>query len=215
MKRFSWLLAPWRAVRALPVEEAALLGIVLLVAFLVRLWGAYFGLPHVYHPDEGFEVYRALRLGMGGFDFERVAKGGYYFLLFAEYGVYFVLLFVTGANSSVQGFAEHFVADPGAFWRIGRTTTVFLGTFTVGLVWWQGRRMGSSRAGLLAALFLALSFRHVVDSHYVTVDVPMTLFAFWAIAMIVEDVSGRGRLRTWPFALVAASAASFAFSRPI
>ena len=195
-----------RAVASVPREELALLGVVLFVALFVRLWGAFFGLPHVYHPDEGFEVYRALRLGMGGFDFERVPKGGYYFLLFAEYGFYLLGLMITGAVSSVGELAQRFVADPSAFWKIGRVTTALLGTATVFLVWWQGRRMGSSRGGLLGAFFLALSFRHVVDSHYITVDVPMALFAFWTIVMVVEDVAGRSRLKALPFALVSAFA---------
>jgi hypothetical protein len=66
--------------------------------------------------------------------------------------------------------------------------------------------MGSTRAGLIGAAFLAFSFQHVADSHYVTVDVPMTLFAFWAIILVVEDLSGRSRLRVWPFAPIAAYA---------
>jgi hypothetical protein len=192
----------------LPIRpaEAALLSAVLGLALVLRVWGNAFGLPHVYHPDEGFEVYRALRLAMGGFDFDRVAKGGFYFLLFLEYGVYFVLRFVTGAVGGVGDFAREFAADPTAFWLIGRTTNGVLGAATAFLVWWQARRMGSSRAGLLGALFLAVSFRHVVDSHYATVDIPMTLFAFWAVVMVVEDLSGRSRLSWWKYGLVAAFA---------
>ena len=188
-------------------DELLLLAGVLLVAAGLRLWGIFFGLPHVYHPDEGFEVYRALRLGTGSFDFDRIAKGGYYFLLFAEYAVYFLGLFVTGAVTGAAEFAERFAQDPSPFWRIGRVTTALLGTATVFLVWFQAKRMGSGRAGLLAAWFLALSFRHVVDSHFITVDVPMTLFAFLAVVLVVEDVSGRRRLRLWEFALVSAFAA--------
>ena len=186
--------------------EAAFLAVILAVAFGLRYWGSGFGLPHVYHPDEGFEIYRALRLGMGGFDFERVAKGGYYFILFFEYGVYFVLSFVTGSIGGVGDFAREFATDPSAFWRIARTTTAFLGAATAFLVWWQTRRMGSGRAGLLGAAFVAVSYRHVIDSHYATVDVPMALFAFWSTVMMVEDVSGRSRMSWWKFALVAAFA---------
>ncbi|MEZ5065341.1 MAG: glycosyltransferase family 39 protein [bacterium] len=187
-------------------NEWAGLILVLLVAAILRFWATSFGLPYIYHPDEGFEVYRALRLAMGGFDFERVAKGGYYFLLCLEFGIYFVLRFVTGGVSGVNDFALQFAADPSALWSIGRRTTALLGTFTVFLVWWQARRMGSSRAGLWGALFLAVSFRHVVDSHYVTVDIPMTLFAFWSVILVVEDVAGRSRLSWWKYALIAAFA---------
>jgi hypothetical protein len=187
-------------------SEVAAWTLVLGVALGLRLWGTDFGLPHVYHPDEGFEVYRALRLGMGGYDFERVAKGGYYLLLFAEYAVYFVFQLATGAIASVGDFARGFIADPAPFWRIGRTTTALLGTATVLLVGLHARRSAGVLAGLLAAWFLATSFQHVVDSHTITVDVPMTLFAFAAIVMIVEDACGRSRLRSVPFAVLAAYA---------
>ena len=187
-------------------NELALLAGVLAAAFGLRIWGAYFGLPHVYNADEGFEVYRAVRLGMGGLDFERVGKGGYYFLLFAEYAVYFVGLLVTGAVSGVGDFALRFVENPSGFWKIGRTTTAVLGTATVFLVWRHTRSLRGTRAALLAAWFLALSARHVFESHYISVDVPMTLFTFWAITMIVEDVEGHRRLRPWLFAFVAAYA---------
>ncbi|NNE44572.1 MAG: phospholipid carrier-dependent glycosyltransferase [Gemmatimonadetes bacterium] len=178
----------------------------LVVALGLRLWGSWFGLPHVFHADEGFEVYRAVRLGMGGFDFDRVAKGGYYYLLFLEYGFYFVWLFVTGAISGVSDFAARFVSDPSGFWKIGRATTAVLGTATVAAVWWQGRRIGGARVGWLAAAFLAVSVQHVVNSHYVSVDVPMTLWTFLAILLVVEDTCGRARLRPWWFAAIAAYA---------
>jgi hypothetical protein len=195
----------WPRLRISRTELAVFAG-VLAVAFGVRLAGLTFGLPHVYHPDEGFEVYRAVRLGMGGFDFTRVAKGGYYFLLFAEYGLYFLKLLITGKVHGASDFALHFITSPESFWKIGRFTTALLGTLTVLVVWFQGRRIAGSRAGLLGAWFLALSFRHVIDSHYITVDVPMALFTFLAIVMIVEDVSLRSRLNPWLFALVAAYA---------
>jgi hypothetical protein len=53
---------------------------------------------------------------------------------------------------------------------------------------------------------LAISYRHVVDSHYVTVDIPMTFAAFLSIFLVVEDVAGRSRLREIPWAFVAAFA---------
>jgi len=188
-------------------SEVVILGVVLLAALALRTWGGFFGLPHVYHPDEGFEVYRAVRLGTGGFDLERTGKGGYYFLLFLEYGIYFLGQLVTGAVSGAEEFTRSFAQNPTPFWKIGRVTTAVLGTLTVALVWWQGRRMGSARAGLLGAAFLAFSFQHVSDSHFVTVDVPMTLFAFWAVVLVVEDLSGRSPLRVRTFAPVAAYAA--------
>lgn len=188
-----------------PMPWYALLG-VLAVALGLRLWGVYFGLPHVYHPDEGFEVYRALRLGMGGYDFDRVAKGGYYLLLFVEFCFLFVFKFVTGAVAGVSDFARYFLEHPESFWKIGRVSTALLGTATVALLAWQGNQLQGARMGLLAAWFLATSFQHVVDSHTITVDVPMTILTLGSIVLVVEDVCGRARLKPVLFALLAAYA---------
>ncbi|MDP7031605.1 MAG: glycosyltransferase family 39 protein [Gemmatimonadota bacterium] len=175
----------------------------LCVGLVMRLWGDSFGLPHIFHSDEAFEVHRALRLAKGGFDIERWAKGGLYMLLCVEYGVYFLVQRVQGAVNSVDAFAMEFAKDPTVFWKIGRVTVAFLGTWTIWKVWRHGRRLAGVGAGLYAAWFLAFSFRHVVESHTVTVDVPMALFTFWAVAMIVEEACGVRRLRGWAFALVA------------
>jgi hypothetical protein len=99
-----------------------------------------------------------------------------------------------------------FVRDPSPFWKIGRVTTAILGTITVALVWLQARRIGGKAAALFAALFLAASFQHIVDSHTITVDIPMTLFTFWAVFMIAEDAAGRRKLNPFLFAFVAAFA---------
>ena len=103
-----------RRLSGIPRGELTLLGVILFVALLMRLWGGSFGLPHIYHSDEGFEVYRALRLGTGEMDVDRIAKGGYYLLLFAEYLVYFVWMFITRAVTGLEDFASSFVRDPSA-----------------------------------------------------------------------------------------------------
>jgi len=78
----------------------AVLLLILLLGFVIREWGITFGLPHIYHLDEHFEVYRALRLGMGDWEYSVFggrAKSGYYYLLFAEYAIYYFFLLSTGA----------------------------------------------------------------------------------------------------------------------
>ncbi|HKY38903.1 MAG TPA: glycosyltransferase family 39 protein, partial [Polyangiaceae bacterium] len=51
---------------------------------------------------------------------------------------------------------------------------------------WIVKQLLGVRAALLAALFLALSYLHVRDSHFGTVDVPLTFVATLALAMIVR-----------------------------
>ena len=150
------------------------LGLILVTAFILRIWGIDFGLPHIYHTDEWFEVKRALKLGSGVFDFERIAKGGYYYLLFFEYGIYFVALKLLGVIKSGDGFLFKFFQDPTNIWLIGRVTTAIIGTLNCYFLYLIGKHAYSKVVGLLAALFLAIHLIHVQSSHYITVDVPLT-----------------------------------------
>ena len=168
--------------------------VILAIAFVLRGWGIWFGLPYLYHDDEGREVIRALQLGAGSFDYQRTAKGGCFYLLFFEYGIYFAILKLIGAVQSTIDFAYSFIRNPSTLYLIGRVTTALIGTFNVFLVYLVGKQVYSSRVGVFAALFLAFNFLHAQSSHYITVDVPMTCLAtltLWYAIRIVQT----GRLR--------------------
>ncbi len=173
--------------------STAVLVAILLVAFGLRVWGAPFGLPFVYHPDEGFEVNRALQLGTGEFDFNffRMVKGGYFYLLFVEFGFLFVIMKILGFVSSTTDFAMWFIRDPSIFYIVGRVTTGVIGTIAVYLLCRIGTRIHSSRVGLIAAALMAVNVLQVVHSHYITVDIPLTCLCLAGLLFIVRvDESG-------------------------
>jgi hypothetical protein len=152
----------------------------------MRLWGIDFGLPHIYHTDEWFEVKRSLKLGAGIFDFARVEKGGYFYLLYFEYGIYYMLLKVLGVVQSTDDFLLRYFQDPSEIWLIGRVTTAIIGTLNCYVLYVLGKRAHSENAGLVAAALLAIHPIHVAHSHVITVDVPLTtlitlcfLIMFW------------------------------------
>ena len=87
---------------------------ILLLAFMLRIWGIGFGLPYIYSTDEWFEVKRALKLGAGLFEFERTGKGGYFYLLFIEYGIYYLILKLFGLMK--QCFIKPRVHSRLRFW---------------------------------------------------------------------------------------------------
>ena len=152
-----------------------LLALILATAFGLRIWGIWFGLPFSYRADEYHEVFRALELGSGGFNLERTGKGGYFYVLFVEYGFLFVVLKLAGIVDSAQDFARYFARDMSLFYLLGRATTAVIGTLAVFLAYRLGTRAYSQAAGALAALFLAVDFLSVEHSHFVTVDMPMTV----------------------------------------
>ena len=180
--------------------------VVLTIALGLRVWGIWFGLPYIFHNDEGLEVLRALQLGSGEFDFERIGKGGYFYILFVEYGFFFVLLKIFGIVSSADDFALIFVRDPSAFFLIGRATTAVVGAITVFLVYRIGRFAYSTHAAVLAAGFLTVNVLHAKLSHFITVDVPMTCLATGALYFAIK-ISNDGRSRDYRCAALMAALA--------
>lgn len=187
-------------------NTGGVLVLILLVAAVVRLWGAGYGLPQLYHSDEGFEVRRALMLGAGQFDSTRAFKGGLYLLLFPEYAAYFLFLRGVGAIHSTHDFLVRYFADPTGFWLIGRLTVALIGVANVYLVYRLGRRLRDRPTGLLAALFLAFAYEHVWSSHFITVDVLMVTLetlVFLQVVAIARAGAMRGYLLAGLFASLA------------
>ncbi len=174
-------------------EMLCLLGITL-IAFALRVWNIGYDLPRIYRGIEYIEVMRALELGMGQFNFNRIAKGGLFYLLFFEYGIFFVVLWFLGVVASPQDFAAYFMKDLTPFWIIGRMTSVLMGTASVVLVYLLGKKLFDAKVGLLAALFFALNPIHIEFSHYICVDIPMIMMSIAALYMMAF-VSSDGTLK--------------------
>jgi len=154
---------------AIPILLCAVLGI----AFLFRVWGINFGLPDLFKTDEFAEVHRALKLGVGEYDFERTGKGGYFYLLFVLYGIYYVMLLLTDQISGKEDFLIRYFQDPSQLWLIGRFSSAVIGTLSVYLTYVLGRKLYGAKVGILAGVFLTVSTIHVARSNYIAVDVPL------------------------------------------
>ena len=153
----------------------AILLLLLSVSLSIRLWGISFGLPGIDHGDESEVVNHAVRFGSGDFNPHRFQYGSLFqYILFIFYGCYFLGGYALGGFSSVHQFAIYFVKDPTDFYLIARTVSAVLGTATVLITYFIGENVKSGEVGIGAALLLAVSYEHVVRSHYGTVDVALT-----------------------------------------
>lgn len=179
----------------LPDERTVriLLGAIVLLAAALRIWGIEYGLPHpLARPDEERIADKALRmlsdrtLGPGEFVYPSLQK---YFCA-AALEVHFVLLRLSGRCSSMAAFIEWVTAvHPRLYYRTCRLISVLTGVATVPLVFALGRRLsGQRRVGLAAALFVAVCYLHVRDSHFATVDVTMTFFTTLCLFLALEAV---------------------------
>src|SRR3989442_3264397 len=88
----------------------------------------------------------------------------------------------------------HWLADMVAMWPINgtpfflmpRALSAVLETATVLIVYRIGRRLSGETTGVVAALFMALAFLHVRDSHFATTDVAMTFLLMLSISLLID-----------------------------
>ena len=188
--------------------------IIMALAAVVRFWGLDFGLPHTFvRPDESRAVNMAVKFGQG--DLEPpffIWPTLYPYLLSIVYGIYFVIGRATGIYGSVHDFAVEFATDPTIFYLLDRALSAVFGTLTVLVVFRIGERLGGRRTALMAALFLALAFLHVRDSHFGVTDVTMIFFIMTSTLYILK-AGDTGKLRHYVLAgLLGGAAASTKYS---
>jgi len=174
-------------------------------AFLLRAWGARFGLPeYVYHPDEHAIVDRAAAILRTGdysphwFNY----PSAYVYLQALSYIPYFLI-------SAARGFGNT-IPDPApyGFYLAGRLMTAFVGALAVPVVYALGARLFGRITGLLASALFAFCLLHVVHSHYVTTDVPAAFFVTLSLlfcGVVLRNAEARYTLLAGLFAGLAAS----------
>jgi len=189
-----------RRPRWLRMPGGAALGWILLGALALRLWSIKHGLPFVYSVDEEQHfVPHAVHMIGGGLNphyFENPPALTY--LLAAV----FKLRFHAGFPFGSSGLARAFKHDPTAVFTTARVVVALLGTLSVGLIYWAGRRFYDRRVGLLAAILMACAFLPVFYAKQALNDavtlLPLTV-------ALVGCLGVYERARTWEWALAGAA----------
>ena len=154
-------------------------------------------LPYLYTPGESIVVRQALAYGNGTLKpYSFVYPPLYSYLLFIIYGAYFVLGRLSGAFATMSEFAISYFMDPTPFYLFGRILTALMGGGTVVVVYFIGRHAYGRKTALLAASFLTFSHLHVVHSHNVLTDVPMTFLVALG-AWVLLRAMDRGTPWAW------------------
>ena len=148
------------------------------VAAGLRLWGINFGLPALYRPDEDVTVGRAMGIFHGILDPHFADWPHLYFYVAAAWLAPFRLIGLVQDQAS------------GYLWV--RVLDALLGSLTVLLVFEFGRRAYGWLAGFLGASALAVAFLHVRDSHFATLDIPLTLTCVAALYIAYRTIQARG-----------------------
>ena len=145
------------------------------------MYGLRYGLPAVYNPDEVAIMSRALAFAKGDLNPHNFVYPSFYFyVLFAWEGLTALAAVATRAVASFGAFQREFFLDPTRVFVAGRLLTALVGTATAIATGALGAKLWGRRAGLFAAMFVAVSPLHVLNSHYVKHDVPVSLLVVLA-----------------------------------
>ncbi len=186
---------------------SAVLAFIVAAAALLRFYGLAWGAPYFhFHIDEHYVFVGAalLRTSM-----RAAAHSGKFFMygpvpmhvLNAVVWVYEHVKATLVLNSSFQ--------DQVTYMVMGRAISVAMGTSTVLLVYFIGKRVSGRVAGLLAAALLATTVVHIAESHSFRVDLTMIFFVTlaWLFAFQIAE-HGRWTDYMWAGAAVGAAVGS-------
>lgn len=184
------------------VRAAWLLFAILCLAFYLRIVSVRFGLPAMNDPDELIFELGALRMLRGhtlnpGW-FGHPATTTMYVLALIDAAVAgFAML--TGRTTSVRDFGTLVYADPSWIVLPGRIVMMLFALLTVWLTWSLATRLFGHRAGLAAALLLAVNPVHVTWSQIIRSDMMACAFMLLCLRCAVS-IAETGRWRDYRFA---------------
>ncbi len=175
---------------------------ILVLATWLRVDGVAFGLPALNDPDEPlFMMLAYSMLDRGSFDPQWFGHPGtitLYSLALVMVGVAgFGLL--SGRFDSIADFGAAVHLDPGLVFLPARLFIVANGVACVWLVYLIGKRLWGPRAGLVAALALAVNAVHISWSQVIRTDVQASLFMLLCVLQSIA-IMREGKLRHYVLA---------------
>ncbi len=170
------------------------LGVILVLALVLRMFGTDWDQGGLFHPDERDFLTRADKL-----DYSQLTEPGLFSVesrlnpQWFNYGT-LPLYALAGLKSLASPFADK-------DWNLfdlrfpGRNLAAIADTITVLLVFLLASRLvRDRRAGLIAAFLAAMAVIHIQNAHYTAVDAPMTMFIVATIYFSTRLVQTRNHL---------------------
>jgi 4-amino-4-deoxy-L-arabinose transferase-like glycosyltransferase len=172
-------------------RHAAILSLIVVLAGALRFYGLAWGAPYFhFHIDEHFVFVGADRLRVSMEAAARSAK----FFMYGPLPMH-MLNAVVWVHERLSGpLALTVFQDQITYMVMGRAISAAMGTATVLVIYFIGKRISTPTGGLLAAALLATTVVHIAESHSFRVDLTMLFFVSltWLFALrIAED--GRWR----------------------
>lgn len=168
--------------------------LMLIIGGFIRFWGNGFGLPYLYHPDEGALVMPALKiLHTGNFNPGRFDYGSFYiYTLFLAYIPFFLFGVKSGYFSRVQDipYYENIMGlttyeYPGVY-VIGRSISALFGLAIIPLAYILARKLFGKKTAIISCLLISFFPPLVENSHYATTDSIVTFLFLLVIFLSLK-----------------------------
>jgi hypothetical protein len=178
-------------------KNGLILGCILTIAALMRLYGIAFGLPAIFDADEPFFTMTGLKLLSGhslnpGW-FGHPGTTTLYALSLIDAAVY-LAGHLSGHFAVPKAFGVAIFTNPEIAVLPGRLFIASCGVLCVWLTYRIGRRMSDERVGLAAAALLAINALHIQWSQIIRTDVHSTVFMLLCVLCSLK-IATDGRLR--------------------
>jgi hypothetical protein len=160
-----------------------LLLLILLLGLSLRVTGADWGFPFLLHPDEPVvadipvDMARRSSLDPGEYNHPDHID------IYANAALYHAASLLVYHKPLIDTFASHTLL----YYHLSRILVAILGTACILAAYLIGREYDGT-TGLIAALLVALFPSYVTHSHYITADVPLTLFILAVILFAIRYV---------------------------
>ncbi|HOC20086.1 MAG TPA: glycosyltransferase family 39 protein [Anaerolineae bacterium] len=181
-------------------SKVLLIGGIIIIALILRIWGIAYDLPYIYHPDEPVPLgiaYRMLATGDLNPHFFDWSSLIIYINLFIQFVYsFFERIFIPDssfkpANPLVELAMGVTYSPKPIIVLLGRLVTVAVGICTIVIVISAGKHIFNDlRVGMLAGLMMAIAPTNVALNRYITPDAYATFFmtlVLWASISIYSN----------------------------
>jgi hypothetical protein len=173
----------------------AAVSLVVVLAGILRFYGLAWGAPYFhFHIDEHFVFVGADRLRVS---MEAAAMSGKFFM-YGPLPMHLLNAVVWVYEGIKAPLALTVFEDQVTYMVMGRAISAAMGTATVLVIYFVGKRISTPIGGLLGAALLATTVVHIAESHSFRVDLAMLFFVSlaWLSALRIAE-QGRWRDYLW------------------
>ena len=158
-----------------------LLLLIIALGFSLRVIGADWGFPFLVHPDENFvadiPVHMAERSSLDPGEYNHPD----HFDIYANALLYHAASHIVYQKPLTDTFDNHKLL----FYHLSRIFVAIMGTVCIIVAYFIGKEY-KGNTGLIAALLVAIFPSYVNHSHFITADIPLTLFVLSIILFTIR-----------------------------